>query len=66
MFSIDGAFLAAILELPDVSISNGTKNDQKGQRSNYFITKMTSGNSEGKFLLEVRRIILLRQNDGDK
>ena len=42
VFSIDGAFMSAITELPDISMQKSTNFYQKGQRILSFGDKMTS------------------------
>ena len=50
---IEGTFVSTSSELPDISIQNSTKAYQKGQKSEYFSEKMTSGNTETTFFVGV-------------
>ena len=46
MFSIDGAFVSVISELPDKFTENNTKVCQKGHERDFLRENMTSGNFE--------------------
>ena len=56
MFSIDGR----TSELPDTSTQNSTNADQKGHKTEFSDEKMTSGDSEVAFLVELRRTLFLK------
>lgn len=56
VFSIDGR----TSELPDTSTQNSTNADQKGHKTEFSDEKMTSGDSEVAFLVELRRTLFLK------
>ena len=49
VFSVDGAFVSATSEVPDIGAQNSTNDDDKGHKSKIFGQKITSGNSEAAF-----------------
>ena len=51
-------FVNANSELPDITSQNSTKNYQNGHKSEYFSEKMTSGNSDVKFEVGLRGILM--------
>ena len=61
VFSIDGALINEISELPDIAKQSRIKFYQKGHNNEFFSEKMTSGNSEVTFLVGVRRTLMANQ-----
>ena len=58
MFSVNGAFASATLELQNTSKQDRPKVEQKGLKSGSSREKITSGNSEASLLKVVLRILL--------
>ena len=46
MFSVDGAILNGFIELPDISMQNGTKAYNESRNSELSGKKMNSGNTK--------------------
>ena len=58
-FSINGAFVSTISELPDISNQNTQKSYQKGHIIELIAEKMTSRNSIAAFFSGVRKTLTL-------
>ena len=55
VFCVNNDLMSASSEYPDITKKNNTRFYQKGQKSEFFREKITSGNSEVAFLEELRR-----------